>query len=427
MHRFQELDSDDEKNAASLDPAYQQVSHSTTLNPDELYFNDMDIRAWERRASAFDDGTHRPQYGYQDEDEGYYDEAGESMSHADYEEMLFQRVLDKIRLARAAGNADVQLSPDELDAYQSKLHGERSPAVRSQPSPRPVTSAAINDNASVVSDSASRKHSSSSRSKKTQPRPSIFSSKSKKEKPSSRKRTSTVPGGLGQAPPGFMIPGPDGHPQFAPINAYQGSLVRDVEHFPQPDSRSVSGNSHQDPVSPDPYSPTDILGAFPGSEHTYRPAPQPRHGHQPSARQLAYERDLPPTSRTRSSSIQSARVVPFPIEPYQYHAFSPASSSPTSPSPQYARRVSSGPSEASYTSMPRRVPVPTAAAPVPLQRSAIAPDAQAVQHDPILAAMASGSAMGALGVDQVIGTGKAGVGAKEGERRRKSGKSRKKG
>ncbi|KAF1845955.1 uncharacterized protein K460DRAFT_286341 [Cucurbitaria berberidis CBS 394.84] len=428
VHRFQELDTDDEKNGVLLDRGFQQVSSSNNANPDELYFSDMDIKAWERRATTFDETAYAPNYGYQEEDEddeedeGYYDDTGESMTHAEYEEMLFRRVLDKIRVARAAGHADVQLNPDEVEAYQAKLYGARAPAGRPQPRPRPSSPLVVNDAASVVTTSKSGNPASgSSRSKKSQPRTSLFASKPKKEKPSGRKRTSPMSSPSSLGPPGFVVPGPEGQPIYAPINAYQGNLVRDAGPAPRPTSRSAS----QTPTPPRATPPREVLGAFPGSEHSYRPATPPRQGRHTASRQPMQRQEFPPMSGARSSSIQSAGVVPFPIEPYQYHAFSPPSSSPPSPQSQYARRVSSGLSEASYTVMPRRVPVP-APSPVPLQRTAPATGVQGSYFDPALTTQASGSrtVVSALGDDQ--GAAKAIGNAKDGERRRKGGRTKKK-
>ncbi|KAF1943647.1 PRA1-domain-containing protein, partial [Clathrospora elynae] len=430
VRRFQELDSDDEKNGLSLDSGFQPALHGKNINPDELYFSDMDIGAWEGRASALDGTPHEPGHGYHEQDGGYYDDAGEIRTADEYEEMLFRRVLDKIRLARAAGSADVQMSPQELDAYQARLYGTRVPTARPQPQAQPISASMANDVASVVDDHSTSKHSNpASRSKKSQPRTSIFGSKTKKEKdrekPSSRKRTSILSSASSHVPPpGFVVPGPDGQPMYAPINAYQGSLARETRTPPRPASRSASDTSHQGPTTPRGTPPRDVLGAFPGSEHAYRPASPPRQGRPIASRQATYERDLPPVSRTRSSSIQSARTIPFPVEPYQYHAFSPSSASPTSPQPQYARRVSSGPSEVSYTSMPRRVPVPTLA-PAPLQRKTSTVDTQASQPDP--SPVTQASALRVDAVDQMQETTKASGSGHGGERRRKSGKSRKKG
>ncbi|KAF2854902.1 hypothetical protein T440DRAFT_514759 [Plenodomus tracheiphilus IPT5] len=429
----------------------------------------MDIRAWERRASAFE----RPYPGYADEDEGYYEDSGELLSPEDYEEMLFQRVLDKIRIARAAGNEDVQLSTEELDAYQSKLHGARTPAARPQPEPRP-TDSSMNDNASAASVPTKHTHS-SSRSKKEKQRTSMFSSKSKKDrdkdKSGHRKRVSTSSSvaspPLSQTSPGFLIPGPDGHPVFAPINAYQGHPSRDQlpssrdQSISCPTSRSTSGTQQPQPVprkTPprDQPPPRDVLGAFPGSEHTYRPPTptlptqnSPQHPSLPSlsARQQAYARERQLEAQGLiSATQQKARGVPFPVEMYQYQAFTPATISPTSSTQQsqqmpqqYVRRVSSaGQSEASWTSMPRRVPVPTSAPPpVPLQRSVAGVGGSAynvfassegydVDDDEVdagdLLGMGGEQGQGlGLSTGMAMGTGK--NSSRDGERRRKSGKS----
>lgn len=418
VHRFQDLASDDEKNGVILDPAYQPALNGKNINPDELYFNDMDIRAWEGRASALAEATYGQENGYQEDREWRFDSA-------EHEEMLFRRVLDKIRIARAAGNADVSLSPEELHAYQSRLYGPRAPAARPQAQSRHSSTSTPTDGASAVSVTGDGKYgTSSSRSKKSEKRNSIFSSKSKKEKqPSSRTRTTTMSTVDNHAlPPGFVVPGPDGEPMYTPINAYQGSLAR--EHEPlRPASRSASDISRHDVSTPSVVTTRDMLGAYPESVYDYQPA-TPRHqGQTISPRQAAFEPDIPPISRTRSSSIQSSRLVPFPVEPYQYHTFSPASSSsPTSPQPQYSRRVSSNVSEASYASIPRRVPVP-APAPAPLQRAAAVEIGQGKQSDPALVTHASGSTTPVQVQESGRGSG-SGHGV---EKRRKSGKSRKKG
>jgi hypothetical protein len=419
VYRFQEVGSEDENSSVLSNQGFQPALNGKNINPDELYFNDMDIRAWEGRASALDERTYGAEHDYQEEDEEHHAE-----SLAEYQEMLFRRVLDKIRIARAAGNADVQLSPEELDAYQSKMYGTKASTTRPQPQSRSISASVPHDVASFVGVDASN-HGNSSRSKKSQQRTSLFGSKPKKEKEKhrSRKRADTISSVASHAPPpGFLIPGPDGQPTYAPIHAYQGSLTLDPDQA-RPASRSASDSSHYTPTPSRSAPWTDMLGAFPSSEYDYRPE-TPRQGRSISSRQAAYERDLPPPSRARSSSIQSSKLIPFPVEPYQYHAFSPAPSlSPNSPQPpQYARRVSSGVSEASYTSIPRRVPVP-ASAPAPLQRALAMSGSQGNQSDPALAAQASTSATPV----QVVETAKANGSGQGGERRRKSGKSRRKG
>ena len=419
VHRFQELDSDDEKGGVVLDQAFQPALNGKSINPDELYFNDMDISAWEGRAAALGEATYQDR-GHQQRYDEYPGSMGSNYNSAEYEEILFRRVLDKIRIQRAAGYTDVQLTAEELDAYHARFLGPRTTDVRPEAQSRPSSAYYPNDPANVVRDDAISKHGSSSRSKKDQKRSSLFGSKSK-EKPSSRKRKSTVSTTDSRAPPpGFVIPGPDGQPMYAPINAYQGSLEREREP-PRPASRSAFDASHYIPSPSHASFSREMLGAFPESMVDYRPTTPPRQGRSISSRQAAYEADLPHGSRTRSSSIQSAGLVPFPVEPYQYHNFSPTSStSPTSPQPQYTRSVSSAVSEASYTSVPRRVPVP-AAATASLQRAAPAARSHVSQSDPALAAQASSSATPAQPQEAARGSGH-GV-----ERRRKSGKSRKKG
>jgi hypothetical protein len=368
----------------------------------------MDIRAWEDRASAMAGAGYGSGHGYQDEDDDYYDQ-DKTMALAEYEEMLFRRVLDKIRIARAAGNADVQLSSEELDAYQAKLYGTTTAAARSQQQLRP-SNASTNHvaNAGGV-DTTGKSRESSSRSKKSQQRNSVFGSKPKKEKSSSRKQTSSH-----APPPGFVVPGPDGQPIYAPITPYQGNLSRDSD--PRPASRSASDTNHTPtPPRSTPPQEREMLGAYPASEISYAPSSPLGQGRQVSSRETAYERDVPPVSRTRSSSIQS-KLTPFPVEPYQYHTFTPSPSSPTSPQPQYTRRVSSVPSEASYTSVSRRVPAP----PVSHQHLP-------AQPDPAPIPQASASATPVVVAETAAKASGSGRDGEARERRRKSGKSRKKG
>ncbi|KAH7401899.1 PRA1 family protein-domain-containing protein [Phaeosphaeria sp. MPI-PUGE-AT-0046c] len=419
VYRFQELNSDDEKKGSLLDRRAQQLH-----NPDGLYFNDMDIRAWERRASALGGPPQDTGYDLLEEDEGYYDDAGEVVSRAEYEELLFSRVLDKIRVARAVGNPDVQLSPGELEAYQNRLYGTKTSAVPTESKPRSPT---MDDAASMYSVNSTGQpgHTSSSKpkSKKSQPRTSLFSSKPKKEKTTERKRaTSNVSSGSSQAPPGFMIPGPDGQRIYTPINAYQGSLTRDPAPASRPGSRSTSGSS-QVYRAPTRDMARDVPGAFPGAYAT--PAPSYRSSSPPPPPRLATS--WQPPQEPAKPPEQPPNLIPFPIEQYQYHSFSPTSSS-SQPSPQlqYTRRPSAPPSEASYASVPRRVPVPSQHVspvassfdPVTLQTS------YANTH-----ALNSGESRDASPLDVVaepvnLQSGKAGAGGKDGERRRKGGKKK---
>lgn len=423
MHNFREVDSEDERNGAHLE--------------NELYFKGIE------RALP----QHAPYPSGQEEDEGYYEDFGEVLSPQEYEDILFQRVLDKIRVARAIGNEDVQLTSEELDAYQTKLHGARSFTAHSLPRSE-LPESPLNDTASTTSVQAKHAHI-SSRSKKEKQRTSLFGSKSKREKDkdksSQRKRMSTSSSIASHPPditsPGFVIPDSDNQAAFAPFSAYPAKLAQ-TQTSPIITSRSTSG-SHETSYSPQTTPPQDILGAFPGSEHFYRPANLKDQSQPPSqsllrhqipslsVRQQAYarERELEAQGIVSAAQAQAARSIPFPVEMYQYQTFSTVSdsASPTSPQipqipQQYTRRVSSGQSEASYTSMPRRVPVPTPAVPVPLQHSVTASSG----HSSPAVGPEYGLGIEVVGMEQGPGSGKGSGGGKDAGRKRKSGKGVKK-
>jgi hypothetical protein len=433
VHKFQELDSDDEKIGVLLDRGAQQGPKRRQFSPDELYFNDMDISAWERRTKAVE-GLYDLGYDLQEEDEGYYDDAGNAVSRAEYEDLLFRRVLDKIRVARASGNSDVQLSPEEIEVYQSRLHGQRSPPARSQQRTRRSGSPVLDDAASVLSANSRSDHA-KSKSKKSQ-RTSLFSSKPKKEKPMSRKRAvSNVSSGSSQVPPGFVAPGLDGQPIYTPINPYQGNSQRDPRPSARPSSRSASGNG-QAPSAPSRMAAArdwqhDVPGAFPGAfvdpTQPYRPESPLQQEQLNAFRYPSWEGD---EYIMQPEPAPPPKLIPFPVQPYQYQSFSPSSSSQPSPQLQYTRRPSAPPSEASYTSMPRRVPVPSQEPPPVTTYQPIYPDAS-YQQPPYSGPVAVDQGYTHDSYDVVpdpvpVQAAKASGNGKDGERRRKGGKTKKK-
>lgn len=479
VYRYQEVDSGDENNGALLDQGYNMASSVSNgkqpFNPDELYFNDMDIRAWERRAAEQDGLPYGDDYDYgygYVEDEGYYEDAGHMMSPAEYEELLFQRTLDKIRLARVTGEADVSLTPEELEVYQNRMWRQRAPAARIQARPMPHSAPVVDPVA--ASGSTGAPGSSSPRSKKNNRRSSLFGGKdkSKKEKTSSRARATSnaTESTMQQAPPGFLVPGPNGQPMFAPINAYQGYNGRDPRQpgSPlRPGSRPVSkgnerhasskgGNSGSPKdarqAQTPPQSPLrlittsrDIPGAFPSSPVSYR-MPTPPLTARPgssSSRLSAHDhadRQASSGGRSRSSTTQQPpKLVPFPVAEYKHHNTEPfqyqAAGHLAQPSaqPQYARRVASG--ETPHATMPRRVPVPSQQT---TNRQGI-PNSNSDPAIPHVGVMVDVNEDGAHPVSHTDdsgssaqmgkSTGKQGSGSgggKEGERRRRSGRSRRK-
>ncbi|EOA80901.1 uncharacterized protein SETTUDRAFT_81368, partial [Exserohilum turcica Et28A] len=439
VYRFQDLGSDEEElDGVVIDGVLQPALNGKRINPDELYFNDMDIRAWESRTSALEEPTHGRVHGRRGYQEEHFGGAGNTIPSAETEERLFQRVLDKIRVARAAGNTDVSLSAEELDAYQSRLYGARASAVRPEPEPRPTSvsvsastsaSASVpNDTASVMSYETTGKHgASSSRSKKSQPRTSMFGSKAKKERRhSGHRRTSTNSTTESHAlAPGFVVPGADGQGIYAPINAYEGSLARDQRPL-RAASRRASDTSHHAAAAPNDTSPRNMLGSFPESEYDYGPSTPAWEEQKSVSRPSVDSASVPLGSRSGPPSIASSRLVPFPVEPYQYHQFSTSSSSlsPTSPQPQYTRRMSLSPSEASYTSVPRRIPAASPGyppVPVPLQRVTDGGTGQGRASDPPLGTQSYGAGVPVQGQQSATGSGS----GRGGEKRRSGGKGRK--
>lgn len=406
VHRYQEVDSDEEKNGVLLDSGFHRVSNGKQeFNPDELYFNDMDIRAWEQRTADLNGLA----YGddYHQEDEGYYDDGAEiSMTVSEYEELLFQRVLDKVRLARATGEPDVQLSAEELDAYQARMWRSRGPAV-------PVQAARSRPGTANSTSASTSGHTSASRSKKKDKRSSLFGSsksKDKDKKSANRSRaasnaTSHAPDTANQQfPPGFVVPGPNGQQVFTPINAYQGRTTRDPPRRPGSprSSRSASISSDLHPLKEGhvsqsrglglglglrlPPTPTramysrDMPGAFPGSPTTTNymaesPVTAARPSSSSSSRQSVYDkaerRQSTSSHHTVSSPVQqqAPKLVPFPTveyqhftpEPYQYQVaghLATSSASSVASQPQYTRRAATSPTETLHMNMPRRAPVP---------------------------------------------------------------------
>ncbi|KAL1595820.1 hypothetical protein SLS60_009510 [Paraconiothyrium brasiliense] len=400
---------------------------------------------------------------------GYYEDAGNMMSPAEYEELLFQRTLDKIRLARAIGEADVSLTPEELEVYQNRMWRQRAPAARPQARAMPHSAPVVHA-ATTPPSVTGAPGSSSPRSKKNQRRSSLFGGKdkSKKEKTSSRARATSnaTDSTFQQAPPGFLVPGPNGQPMFAPINTYQSYNGRDTRQQGsplRPGSRTASkgderhtaakGKNKGSPkgvpqAQTPPQSPLrltttakDIPGAFPSSPVSYRmPTPplaaRPGSSSSRLSAQDHTDRQASSGGRSRSSTVQQPpKLVPFPVAEYKHHNTEPfqyqaaGHLAQPSPQPQYARRVASA--EAPYAAMPRRVPLPNQQ---PTGRQGM----QGSYSDPsipLVGGMADvsehsvsqteddgSSAPGKSTGKQASGSG----GSKESERRRRGGKSRRK-
>lgn len=236
---------------------------------------------------------------------------------------------------------------------------------------------------------------------------------------------------------------------YAPINAYQSRMTRDAAvraggSPSRPGSRSASISSRQAATPPRGTPPREFPGAFPsGSPRLARPASSS------SSRQSSLHGSAPSTPSQQPVRLAFSPTTDYQhysAEPFQYQhagrvATAPVPSQPQpSPQPQYARRVVSGPAEGSYTTMPRRVPVPVQRATAPVS------NVHGSYSDPALG-YASFSPTEELGADDILvdvvpqndsgnyrvqtvksgsKNGESSSSGKDGERRRRSGRSRRK-
>jgi hypothetical protein len=414
----------------------------------------MDLRDWEMRTGALDGLLYDDDYDYDGMDDG--------VSQVEYEEAVFQGVLDKIRQARTAGEPDVQLSPEELEIYRARLMIPRMPAAQPQAGATRVVSAPVLDpgNSAVIppvfnDTPASVPRPGSSRSSKNKQRTSFFSSRPKKEKSGNRKRapssasqaTSQLPAPPSMYPvnhaPGFIVPGPNGQPTYAPVNALPEPALRDPvprppqatdrilrERPPRPappdmytermareaisraresasqfDPRLEAIRRHQPSIPLRPSTPSVMPGAFPSESHLESDEPSQPQQHRPTSSSRKPSAASNPevshrpthASSSFASTQQPAKLVPFPVPEYHHQsagsyqyqlagqaAASTSASYPTSSQPPPVRRAVSGPTDSNYAAMPRRVPVPVQRATAPMF------PAQGSYSDPALGHRAAG-------------------------------------
>ncbi|EKG14924.1 hypothetical protein MPH_07824 [Macrophomina phaseolina MS6] len=329
------------------------------ISDDALYYDGIDTTWDSRGAFDHDNHTYAPAYG-----DDYY----VARLNPDEEELLVQRALDRIRIARSRGQPNVNLSHEELGALARPRLQQFSKA--SDPAPaRPSSKGRSSNNTSA---------SSSTRSKKSSSRPSLFSSspRSSRNRPGksdSKRRNSPahdldVPSAA--PPPGFRIPGAGA----APLGYTSRPSSR-------PESRGASGvyplnpgrergDSFIDPAFRDYVQPSsrDSYGLTQAEEAEYlaRRANRSRSGSsaagfpQPPYPTHMYERE---------------RGRPSDADPFMYQTGGPPpglyAGSSASSSPNSQRRAmgiaSTGASPSSdgfsYTAMPRRVPVPSSSVP----------------------------------------------------------------
>ncbi|KAK7522193.1 hypothetical protein IWZ03DRAFT_111544 [Phyllosticta citriasiana] len=280
---------------------------------------------------------------YQDDYHGRGRGRGHNMD-PDEEEYLFQRALDRVRVARARGQPDVSLSHEELEIL-TRPRARQLPAALADPSSARPTSGG----SSSRPKKSSRAPLLAPDSRKTNPRHNLDFSPSDS--------SSSSPG-----PPGFIVPGGGA----APLGYTTGSSRADFRSVSGQSQGVRSRSSKESNFTPSPPSTLDrnrnVSGSpiydVPGSfadEANYRAessASSYNSHHSSNGPDMAEPDDYPhprlPPRQLHSSSPPypihpSERVPTMPLDPFAYQT-----GGPTYPYP------SGG---VAYVRVPRRVPV----------------------------------------------------------------------
>lgn len=315
------------------------------FSSDELYFTGFDMGRDGRGAGNgyLDDGSYSDAYGPYDEEARYeYEQQmlAYQAAERDREEALVHSYLEKIRKARSQGKSSANLKQDEVDAYERWREQQQPRETSVSPAPQTPSKKKKGSRSSSLislSDSKSRKKSSApspaARSRKT-PKPSRKSSSgNQSDSAAAYASGSTAPGG-------FMVPGPNGQPVYAPFGYYSPPPdPRGSPYASRPGPRSASANSKRQPTPPFDPQPPFPYAAYP-PRYYGPPPPDLRPPSNSSDRSLDDRRG--PASRTRSASSA------------QYMSDAGGYGSPPLPA-AHARRNFSGPPDVSYAGL-RRVP-----------------------------------------------------------------------
>lgn len=242
--RFEVLDSDeDEAQGVHLDANTYAIRDARDRGyaGDELYFDGYDLgQTRPRRRQAFDE--------FDSEEEDVRQQRGIAYQVAvrDKEEALVQSALERISRARAMGKANVNLSPEEMEALERRpgQPPEPIPSLASPPA-TPVKGKAkagsrTNSSTSLTGQKTRRKR--SSILGQSTPPSAKSNSKAKIDRKPVPEQALPYPSGAG--PPGIMVPGPNGVPVYAPL-VYGPPSPEYVRSQPSAsESRSRSSSKH---------------------------------------------------------------------------------------------------------------------------------------------------------------------------------------
>jgi hypothetical protein len=330
--RVQEISSDEDRLGVISQKRRSVVS-------DELYFNDGGSRYPRNYSDEHLAYGERPE-SEEEETEEEEEEAGALvvLSRTPSEEQaIARRALERIERAKAKGKPAVNLTHEEIEALEKRYTRDSPERERKRTSPKGKRSPSTS-NGAWTRKKSSRRSSLLSSSIASPKQRSSKSGKSKDSPPEERYAPSPQP-------PGFVVQGPGGAPMYAPIGYYTGQ--------PPPVRRTVSGEKRYSP----PESRDSSRSTSASSRHTQQAlAPYP------------YYDNARPTSRTVSLHAE-------PTDYAQYQTHGPALGST-------GRRVASGPPEVSYSTVYRRVPVPSSSSRDRMQPTSSDPNIHYAERGP---------------------------------------------
>ena len=358
--RFEELDSDEDdegdRQGVDLDPnSYALRSRNDRrFVSDELYFDGYDIGQDHRgsRRNGYDQYGQELDYHSDEEASGHHRDqrAVAYQGIRDKEEALIQSALARIARARAKGKTNVDLSKEEMEALERRTgqQPESSPppmltALASPPAtpaktPKGKVGSRSNSSTNLARQKPGKKNGSGGLFGTNAPSPAKSNSKAKvNRKPSAEQ---ALPYPTGQAPPGIMVPGPNGVQIYAPIG-YHGPPSPEISRgSSRPGSRSASKHSRRESTPPEQYPPRIYYpppssSVRPESSGSNRSLPDDIDWYPPPLPQL-------PSARARAASNNAP----------SYYADYDGQSLPAA---QGGRRNVSGPPDVRYASL-RRVP-----------------------------------------------------------------------
>lgn len=319
--RVREISSDEDRHS---------ISQKRRSVSDELFFNDggsRHPRNYSNEHLAYGE-IYESGESFSEEEEGALVVMSRTQSQ-EQELAIARRALERIDRAKAKGKPAVTLTHEEIEALDRRYSRESPERERKRTSPKGKRSPS-SSNGAWTRKKGSRRSSLLAPAVDPPKQRAITAPKQRpKSSKSSRDPREEEMYAAGPQGPGFMVQGPGGAPVYTPLGyAY-------TDRAP-PVRRTVSGEKR--------YSPPESRGSSRSSSSTSRHAPQ--------------QQTIAPYPYYENSRL-SARAVSLQAEPTrddyayaQYQTHGPLI-------PSAGRRVSSGPPDVTYSTVQRRVPVPS--------------------------------------------------------------------